>query len=181
MYAVIKTGGKQYKVQANDIIEVEKIEAGIGSIVLLDEVLMINQGSDIALGSGLSGFGVAAEIINQKKADKIIVFKKKRRHNYRRKNGHRQLVTVIKITGIGKDLKANILPFKPEENQARVNDLKTAPTKAEKKQAQGSIKAAKPKAEAKPAKAKKETTAKPEAKPATPRKKAAGKTKASAE
>lgn len=179
MYAVVKTGGKQYKVQANDIIEIEKIEAGVGSTIILDNVLMVNEGSNATLGSALSGFGVAAEIIKQKKGEKIIVFKKKRRHNYRRKNGHRQLITVIKITGIGKGLKSNILPFKPEENESVVNRLKTAPKRSGKKQVQAqSSKAAKPKAEAKPAKAKKETTAKTEAKPATPRKKAAGKTKA---
>ncbi len=113
MFAVVKTGGKQYKVQANDIIEIEKIEAGIGSVLVLENVLLVTEGANVTIGAPVvEGFGVAAEVINQKKSDKIIVFKKKRRHNYRRKNGHRQQVTVLKIKEIGKGLKQNIVEFK---------------------------------------------------------------------
>lgn len=102
MYAVIKTGGKQYRVSKDDIIEVEKLETAIGGTVTLNEVLLVG-GSDGSAKIGtptVSGASVKATVLNQKKDDKIIVFKKKRRQNYRRKNGHRQNLTVLKITGI---------------------------------------------------------------------------------
>ncbi len=133
MFAVLKTGGKQYKVQPNDILEVEKIEAGVGSLVVLDEVLLVNDGSDVKIGKPVvEGFGVSAEVIKQKKGDKIIVFKKKRRHNYRRKNGHRQFITVLKIKEIGQGLKSNILEFKPQDSNNSVVETKAEvkPTKA---------------------------------------------------
>jgi large subunit ribosomal protein L21 len=97
MYAVIKTGGKQYRVTKDDIIEVEKLDAAIGASVSLDEVLLV--GSKIGAPT-VAGASVKATVLNQKKDDKIIVFKKKRRQNYRRKNGHRQNLTVLKITDI---------------------------------------------------------------------------------
>jgi large subunit ribosomal protein L21 len=100
MYAVIKTGGKQYKVVANDIILVEKIEAEDGATVNL-EVLMIGDGANVTIGQPtVAGASVAAEVLNQAKADKVIIFKKNRRHNYRRKRGHRQQLTALKITNI---------------------------------------------------------------------------------
>ena len=100
MYAVIKTGGKQYKVATNDVILVEKIEAEPGSTVSLD-VLMIGDGANVTIGQPLvSGATVAAEVVEQAKADKVIIFKKHRRHNYRRKRGHRQKLTALKITDI---------------------------------------------------------------------------------
>ena len=97
MYAVIKTGGKQYRVTKDDIIEVEKLDAAIGGSVTLDHVLLV--GSKIGTPT-VAGASVKATVLNQKKDDKIIVFKKKRRQNYRRKNGHRQNLTVLKITDI---------------------------------------------------------------------------------
>ena len=101
MYAVIKTGGKQYKVAANDVILVEKIEAEPGSTISLDQVLMIGDGANVTIGQPLvSGATVAAEVVDQAKADKVIIFKKNRRHNYRRKRGHRQKLTALKITDI---------------------------------------------------------------------------------
>jgi large subunit ribosomal protein L21 len=101
MYAVIKTGGKQYKVATNDIILVEKIEAEPGSTVNLDQVLMLGDGANVTIGQPtVKGASVAAEVIEQAKGDKVIIFKKNRRHNYRRKNGHRQLLTALKITNI---------------------------------------------------------------------------------
>lgn len=101
MFAVIKTGGKQYRVQKDDIIEVELLEGKEGAAVKLEEVLLVGNGGNAKIGAPLvSGASVAATILKQKKGDKIIVFKKKRRQNYRRKNGHRQNLTVLKITGI---------------------------------------------------------------------------------
>jgi large subunit ribosomal protein L21 len=101
MFAVIKTGGKQYKVATNDIILVEKLEAEEGASVSLDEVLMLGEGGNITVGSPVvKGASVTAKVIEQRKGDKVIIFKKNRRHNYRRKRGHRQFVTVLKIEGI---------------------------------------------------------------------------------
>ncbi|AUG54006.1 MULTISPECIES: 50S ribosomal protein L21 [Thalassospira] len=101
MYAIIKTGGKQYKVAANDVIKVEKIAAQAGETVTLDQVLMVAGDGAPQVGAPLvSGASVVAEVLEQAKGDKVIVFKKKRRHNYRRKNGHRQNLTVLRITGI---------------------------------------------------------------------------------
>ena len=94
MYAVIKTGGKQYKVAAGDVLKVEKISGNEGSEVVFNEVLALGDNVGKPLVSGAS---VKATIIKQAKDDKVIVFKKKRRQNYRRKNGHRQNITIVKI------------------------------------------------------------------------------------
>ena len=101
MYAVIKTGGKQYRVQKDDIIEVELIDAEKGAAVTLEEVLLVGSEGKAKIGAPMvSGASVKATVLNQKRDDKVIVFKKKRRQNYRRKNGHRQSLTVLKITDI---------------------------------------------------------------------------------
>ena len=101
MYAVIKTGGKQYKVASGDVILVEKLDGEAGASITLAEVLMIGDGANITVGAPtVKGASVAAEVVGQEKADKVIIFKKNRRHNYRRKNGHRQKLTALKITGI---------------------------------------------------------------------------------
>lgn len=101
MYAVIKTGGKQYRVQKDDIIEVELLDAQKGDAITLGEVLMLGDEGSAKIGAPtVSGASVKATVLDQKKSDKIIVFKKKRRQNYRRKNGHRQNLTVLKITDI---------------------------------------------------------------------------------
>ncbi|HVM82993.1 MAG TPA: 50S ribosomal protein L21 [Candidatus Binatia bacterium] len=101
MYAVIKTGGKQYKVAKNDVILVEKLEGEAGAAVSLTEVLMIGDGANITVGQPtVKGASVAAEVVEQAKADKVIIFKKNRRHNYRRKRGHRQKLTALKIVDI---------------------------------------------------------------------------------
>lgn len=101
MYAVIKTGGKQYRVAKDDIIEVEKLDTPTGGSVTLDHVLLVGDAGSAKIGTPtVAGASVKATVLNQKKDDKIIVFKKKRRQNYRRKNGHRQNLTVLKITDI---------------------------------------------------------------------------------
>lgn len=100
-YAIIKTGGKQYRVSEGDTIRVEKIQGEVGSSVELDEVLMLGGGDDVSVGTPLvSGAKVTAEIVAQDRAKKIIVFKMKRRKNYRRKQGHRQPYTELRITGV---------------------------------------------------------------------------------
>lgn len=101
MYAVIKTGGKQYRVVKDDIIEVELLESAVGDSITIENVLMIGNEGSVKIGAPtVAGASVVATVHNQKKGDKIIVFKKKRRQNYRRKNGHRQNITVLKITAI---------------------------------------------------------------------------------
>lgn len=98
MFAIVRTGGKQYRVAAGDKIVVDKIDGDAGASVTLGDVLLAGEGSEL---KGTSGLTVAAEIIAQAKADKVVVFKKRRRHNYRRKNGHRQQHTILKIVSIG--------------------------------------------------------------------------------
>ena len=98
MFAIVRTGGKQYRVAAGDKIAVEKLPGEAGDTVSLGDVLLAGEGSELKATAGLA---VSAEIIAQAKADKVIIFKKKRRHNYRRKNGHRQQHTILKITAIG--------------------------------------------------------------------------------
>ena len=99
MYAVIKTGGKQYKVASNDVIKIEKIAGEAGNEVVFNEVLAM----DDVIGTPLvAGASVKATIVKQARDAKVIVFKKKRRHNYRRKNGHRQNITIVKITDLCK-------------------------------------------------------------------------------
>jgi len=101
MFAVIRTGGKQYKVAKDDLIVVEKLAGEAGASIELGEVLMLGDGATVSAGTPLvSGATVSATLVEQRRADKIIVFKKKRRHNYRRKNGHRQYQSVLRIDEI---------------------------------------------------------------------------------
>jgi len=98
MFAVVRTGGKQYRVAAGDKIVVEKLDGEAGAQVTLGDVLLAGEGSELKPTEGLT---VAAEIVAQAKGEKVIVFKKRRRHNYRRRNGHRQQHTILKILSIG--------------------------------------------------------------------------------
>ncbi len=100
MFAVIRTGGKQYRVAKDDVITVEKLEGEVGSSVTLGEVLMAGDGANAQLGNVLKGAAVTAEIVEHRLADKVLIFKKRRRHNYRRKRGHRQPETVLRVTDI---------------------------------------------------------------------------------
>ena len=101
MFAVVKTGGKQYKVAQGDVFNVEKLAGEAGDKLSLNEVLMVCDGEKVSLGSPLlKGASVSAEIVAQKRSAKLIVFKKKRRQNYRRRNNHRQDYTVLKVTAI---------------------------------------------------------------------------------
>jgi large subunit ribosomal protein L21 len=98
MFAIVRTGGKQYRVAAGDKIVIEKIDGAAGDTVALDDVLLASDGDKQTPAAKLA---VSAEIIAQAKGEKVIVFKKRRRHNYRRRNGHRQQHTILKIVSIG--------------------------------------------------------------------------------
>jgi large subunit ribosomal protein L21 len=154
MFAVIRTGGKQYRVAPNDIIKIERIAGEPGDIIELGEVLLLGGDSPKTGSPTIAGALVAAEVLEQTRGDKIIVFKKKRRKNYRRKKGHRQDLTLLRITEILTDGK------KPSQTKV----ARPEPKKAEAKKVAAE-------AEAKPAK-------KPAAKKAEPKKKAAPEKKA---
>ncbi len=101
MYAVIKTGGKQYRVQPGDVIVVEKLDGEAGSNVSFGDVLMLGGDKGVTLGAPLiAGAAVAATLVETRKGEKIKIFKKTRRQGYRRTNGHRQMESVLRITGI---------------------------------------------------------------------------------
>ena len=175
MFAVIRTGGKQYRVAPNDIIEVEKIAGQPGDIVELAEVILLGGTGGAKTGSPtIAGAMVAAEVIAQKRSDKIVVFKKKRRSNYRRKRGHRQALTELRITEILTDgKKPSKAAPRPEPKKAEKPQAKAEPKAKPEKQA---AKQAAKKAEAKPAPKKPAVKAKAPAK--KPAAKAASKPRA---
>jgi large subunit ribosomal protein L21 len=118
MFAVVRTGGKQYRVAAGDKIVVEKLDGVAGAQIALTDILFAGADGE---AHGIAGLTVSAEIIAQAKADKIIVFKKKRRHNYRRKNGHRQQHTILRILSVGAEgAKATTAAAAPTETAAPV-------------------------------------------------------------
>ncbi|MET1755364.1 50S ribosomal protein L21 [Novosphingobium sp. RD2P27] len=98
MFAVVRTGGKQYRVAAGDKIAVEKLAGEAGETITLGDVLLAGKDGEIADAGSVK---VSAEIIAQAKSEKVVVFKKRRRHNYRRKNGHRQQMTLLRIVSVG--------------------------------------------------------------------------------
>ena len=170
MFAVVRTGGKQYRVAPGDKIVVEKMDGNAGDKVTLGDVLLAGDGSDLKKTDGLT---VAAEIIAQAKGDKVTVFKKRRRHNYRRKRGHRQQHTILRITAIGDQKAEKKAPAKKAEAApaaAQAPAKAEAPAKA-KAQAPAKIEGAESPVTDSPApkKAKKET-AKTEAKAQAPAK-----------
>src|SRR3990167_6788361 len=103
MFAIVRTGGKQYRVAAGDKIAVEKIDGEAGDTVSLGDILLAGGGGEVKSADGLV---VSAEIIAQTRGEKVIVFKKRRRHNYRRRNGHRQSLTLLRILAVGDAKKA---------------------------------------------------------------------------
>ena len=157
MFAVIRTGGKQYRVAPNDVIEIEKIAGNPGDIVELGEVLLLGGDEPKAGKPLISGALVAAEVVEQGRGEKIIVFKKKRRKGYRRTKGHRQLLTTIRITEILTDGKKPTVearkrtkPAKPAAEASEAADKPAAKAKGAKKPA-AKAKAPAKKAAAKPA------------------------------
>ena len=147
MFAIVRTGGKQYRVAPGDKIVVEKMAGNAGDSVDLTDVLLAGEGSDLKSTSGLV---VAAEIIAQAKGEKVTVFKKRRRHNYRRKAGHRQQHTILKIVSIGGQKAPKAQAEKKAAPKAEAAEKPAAATaKSEKPAAE---KKAAPKAEKAPAK-----------------------------
>ncbi len=130
MFAVVRTGGKQYRVAAGDKIAVEKLAGEAGETITLADVLLAGDGGEVKDAKGVV---VSAEIIAQAKSEKVIVFKKRRRHNYRRKNGHRQQLTLLRIVAVGAEAK-KAAPKKEaapkvEETAAAEAPAKKAPAK----------------------------------------------------
>ena len=112
MFAVVRTGGKQYRVAAGDKIAVEKLAGEAGETIMLGDILLACEDGEIA---DVSKVTVSAEIIAQAKSEKVVVFKKRRRHNYRRKQGHRQQMTLLRILSVGAAQKK---AAKPKAEQA---------------------------------------------------------------
>jgi large subunit ribosomal protein L21 len=178
MFAVVRTGGKQYRVAADDKITVDRLSGEVGDTVQLSDVLTIGEGGEL---KDVKDQIVSAEIVAQPKGDKVIIFKKKRRHGYRRRNGFRHLLTVLKITAIGK---AGAAAKKAAKSEAKAEpkveakaEAKAAATKTAKpaKAAPKTEAKAETKAAEKPAKAaqKKEAAPKAAAEKKAPAKKAA--------
>ncbi|MBA4782846.1 MAG: 50S ribosomal protein L21 [Rhizobiales bacterium] len=127
MFAVIKTGGKQYKVAADELVKIEKLEGEAGETVTFGDVLMVGRENDVKVGAPfIDGASVAGEIVDQGRGRKIIIFKKRRRQNSRRKNGHRQYFTTVRITDILMD------GAKPAAKKAAPKTETKAEPKAEK-------------------------------------------------
>jgi large subunit ribosomal protein L21 len=172
MYAVIKTGGKQYRVQPGDLIVVEKLDGEPGAAVAFDEVLMLGDGAQVTLGAPLiEGARVSATLVETRKGEKIKIFKKIRRHGYRRTQGHRQFESVLRVTGIsgeghteGWDGEVDLTPL--AEIRARARNLARGMEAARGRAAERAARKAAPAAasKAKPAAVAAEETAKPAAK-----------------
>ena len=125
MYAIIETGGKQYKVQNGDQLRVEKLSAEAGNTVVFDKVLACGEGSDIKVGTPyLEGLTVEGEVVESGKGDKVIIFKYKAKKDYRKKQGHRQPYTLVEITSVA-GVKAE--PKKEEPAEAPVEEAAEAP------------------------------------------------------
>ena len=144
MFAVVRTGGKQYRVAAGDKIAVEKLAGDAGDTVTLGDVLLAGEGEKLADASKVT---VSAEIIAQAKSEKVVVFKKRRRHNYRRKAGHRQQMTLLRITDVGEGAKKapakKAAAKKTEDAPKKEAAKKAAPKKAPAKKAAAKKPAAK--------------------------------------
>ena len=163
MYAVIRTGGKQYKVAPEDVLQIEKIDGAAGDAVQFADVLMIGGEGEPAVGAPLvAGAAVSAEVVEQGRGPKVIIFKKRRRQNYRRKKGHRQDLTTVRILEIFTDGKAPVLAAKESSEPAAATEAKPAKPRAKKPAAEAGapaiatapeVKAPAPEAEVKKAKA----------------------------
>ena len=162
MYAVVKTGGKQYRVSKDDTIMVESIKAEAGATVYLDDVMMLDNDGSVTIGTPrVEGAIVSAEVVKQARGPKLIIFRRKRRKNHRRIQGHRQDLTLLKILDISPDGKA--VAKKPAKADSAAETKKAAPKKVAQK------KVAKKQAAEKPV-AKKAAAKKPAAKKAASKK-----------
>jgi len=128
MFAIIETGGKQYRVAKGDVIFVERLSGEAGGEITFDRVLMLGDGEARSIGRPLvAGATVVARVLEQALGDKVIVFKKKRRKNYRRKRGHRQALTVLRITDILPDGKRSVAGPRAEGADVRPAEAAAAP------------------------------------------------------
>ena len=153
MFAVIKTGGKQYRVNAEDLLEIERVAGEPGEIIQFGDVLAVGEGEDVTFGAPfIDGASVAAEVVEQNRGPKVIAFKKRRRQNSRRKRGHRQLLTTVRISEI---LVGGAKPSKKAAAKPAPKAEKAADTKADVKPAAKPAENAAPKAEKKEAAPKK--------------------------
>ena len=142
MYAVVKTGGKQYRVAKDDKILVERLEGEAGASIQLDNVMMVVDGEKVTVGTPqIAGASVAAEVVEQTRGPKIIIFRRKRRKNHRRTQGHRQDLTLLKITGISADGKKAAAPKAEAKPAAKKATAKKATKKAAAKKAAPKAKA----------------------------------------
>ena len=175
MYAVVRTGGKQYRVAKDDTILVERIAANEGAEVILDDVVMLGDGDKVTIGTPrVEGAAVSATVVSQTRGPKIIIFRRKRRKNHRRTQGHRQDLTLLKINAIaedGKSLKPKAAPAK----KAAAKEEATPKAAAKKATAKKAAPKAEAKAAPKKAAAKKVAAKKVAAKKATAKKAAAKK------
>ncbi|WP_274423252.1 50S ribosomal protein L21 [Chelativorans sp. YIM 93263] len=169
MFAVIKAGGKQYRVSADDVLKVERVAGEPGEIVQFGDVLAVGEGENVTIGAPLvDGASVAAEVVEQGRGPKVIAFKKRRRQNSRRKRGHRQLLTTVRISeiltnGAKPSKKAAAKPAAKAEEKPEVKKAETKPAetaKADTKQADEKS-AAKKEAAPKKTESKGESAAKP--------------------
>ncbi|MFW2349248.1 50S ribosomal protein L21 [Qipengyuania sp.] len=142
MFAVVRTGGKQYRVAAGDKIAVEKLAGEAGDTITLGDVLLAGEGDSLSDAGKVT---VSAEIIAQAKSEKVIVFKKRRRHNYRRKNGHRQQMTLLRITDVGTGSAKKAAPKKEAAPKADAAEKKEAAPKADAAEKKAPAKKAAPK------------------------------------
>ena len=158
MYALVRTGGKQYRVAKDDTILVERISADEGAEVILDDVVMLGDGDKVTIGTPrVEGAAVSATVVSQTRGPKIIIFRRKRRKNHRRTQGHRQDLTLLKINAIAEDGKSLKPKAAPAKKAAPKAEAKAAPKKAAAKKTapKAEAKAAPKKAAAKKATAKK--------------------------
>ena len=181
MYALVRTGGKQYRVSKDDTILVERIAADEGTEVILDDIVMLGDGDRVTIGTPrVEGAAVSATVMRQTRGPKIIIFRRKRRKNHRRTQGHRQDLTLLKINMIaedGKSLKPKAAPKKAAAKTDAKAEAKAAPKKVAAKKAapkaapkKAAAKKAAPKAAPKKAAAKKSTAKKASAKKAAAKK-----------
>ncbi|RYY11973.1 MAG: 50S ribosomal protein L21 [Alphaproteobacteria bacterium] len=131
MFAIIRTGGKQYRVKPNDVLKVEKLPGAAGDVITFSEILAVGSDAGTTVGAPLvAGATVSTTVIAQDRLDKIIIFKKRRRQNSRRKNGHRQEVTVLRVSGItadGHEYRPKADPASAEADVPREPELESVP------------------------------------------------------
>ena len=133
MYAVIETGGKQYRVQGGDVITIEKLNAEVGETVTFDKVLVLGEGKDVKVGTPYVDVAVTGSVVESGKGQKVIIFKYKAKKDYRKKQGHRQPYTMVKIESLGGAAPKKAAPKKEEPKTEAVAETVKEEAKAVKK------------------------------------------------